>query len=36
MGIDILLEVQNEGWYHIRKDLGISNWSKGSIEMCPL
>jgi hypothetical protein len=36
MGIDVLLGVQSEGWYHMRKDVGASNWSKGNIEVCVL
>jgi hypothetical protein len=36
MGIDVLLGVQSEGWYHMRKDVGASNWSIGNIEVCAL
>jgi hypothetical protein len=36
MGIDVLTRVQSEGWYHIRKVVGASNYSKGSIETCAL
>jgi hypothetical protein len=36
MGIGVLSKVQSERWYHTRKDVGASNWSKGGIEVCVL
>ncbi len=36
MGIDILPKVQSERWYHMREDVGVSNWNKRGIETCVL
>ncbi len=36
MGIDVLQGVQSQGWDHEKKNVGASNWSKGSIETCVL
>jgi len=36
MGINILPRVQSKRWYHVKEDVGASNWNKSSIEACAL
>jgi hypothetical protein len=36
MGIGVLSGIQGQGWDHMKENVGASNLSKGSIEVCVL